>query len=168
MTKQSSFLPFDELDYAILQQLNKNARASAVDIARVVNANERTVRKRIDRMVELGAVRLTAIVDPHFFGYGISVDIFLEIDADQEASILGHLQSIPSITYLAYGHGTTDISIEGRFKDSEEMRHFLRHVLPGIPGVSVKGYALVPGILRNIDEWMPPPEDFGITTKDSD
>jgi DNA-binding Lrp family transcriptional regulator len=166
--KQSSFLPFDELDYAILQQLNKNARASAVDIARNVNAHERTVRKRIDRMVELGAVRLTAIVDPHFFGYGISVDIFLEIDPQLESNILSHLQAMPSITYLAYGHGTTDISIEGRFKDNEEMRYFLRHVLPSIPGVNVKGYALVPGILRNIDEWMPPPEDFGIATKDSD
>jgi hypothetical protein len=29
-----------------------------------------------------------------------------------------------------------------------------------MPGVKVTSYALVPRILRNIDEWMPKPEDF--------
>ncbi|NMB86777.1 MAG: hypothetical protein GYA17_00365, partial [Chloroflexi bacterium] len=56
---------------------------------------------------------------------------------------------------------TQEISIEARFKDNVEMRAFLGRVLPAIPGVRVKGYALVPRILRNIDEWLPRREDFG-------
>lgn len=167
MPKTNPFLPFDDLDYRIVRELRQNARASASDIARNVEANERTVRKRIDRLVELGAVRLTAVVDPKVFGYGISVDIFLEIAPDHEEEILAMLLDMPQITYLAYGEGTSDISIETRFKNSEEIHGFLRHTLPGIPGVRVTGYALVPGILRNIDEWMPPPEDFGVF-RDSD
>ncbi len=167
MSKTNPFLPFDDLDYRIVCELRKNARASASDIARNVNAHERNVRKRIDRLVELGAIRLTAVVDPKVFGYGISVDIFLEIAPDNEEEILASLMAMPKITYLAYGQGTSDISIEARFKDNEEMHTFLRHTLPGIPGVKVTGYALVPGILRNIDEWMPPPEDFGMS-RDSD
>lgn len=167
MLKTNPFLPFDDLDYRIVCELRKNARASASEIARNVNANERTVRKRIDRLVNLKAVRLTAVVEPKVFGYGISVDIFLEIAHDYEEEILHSLINMPQITYLAYGEGTNDISIESRFKNNEEMHTFLRHTLPGIPGVKVTGYALVPGILRNIDEWMPPPEDFGIF-RDSD
>ena len=162
MPKNKPFLPFDDLDYRIVCELRQNARASASDIARKVDANERTVRKRIDRLVELGAVRLTAVVEPKVFGYGISVDIFLEIAPDHEEEILNSLLAMPQVTYLAYGEGTSDISIETRFKTNEEMHDFLRHVLPRIPGVRVTGYALVPGILRNIDEWMPPPEDFGM------
>lgn len=167
MPKTNPFMPFDDLDYRIVCELRKNARASASDVARAVEANERTVRKRIDRMVNLGAVRLTAVVEPKVFGYGISVDIFLEIAPDHEEEILQSLTSMPQITYLAYGEGTSDISIEARFKTNEEMHDFLRHTLPAIPGVKVTGYALVPGILRNIDEWMPPPEDFGVI-RDSD
>lgn len=166
MPKRPSYLPFDELDYRIMQQLRENSRASASDISRIVNANERTVRKRIDRLVDLGAVRLTAVVDPKAFGYGISVDIFLEIAEKQEQKILDSLMAMPQITYLAYGETTNTISIEARFKTIEEMHEFLRKKLPAIPGVLVTGHALVPGILRNIDEWMPPPEDFGID-KDS-
>ena len=75
---------------------------------------------------------------------------------------------MPNISYVAFGQGTNDVSIEGRFRSNDEMRRFLRHTLPGIAGVQVKGYALVPRILRNIDEWMPAAEDFAVETQDQD
>jgi len=59
---------------------------------------------------------------------------------------------IPEITYIAFGQGTTEISLEARFKNNGELREFLRHTLPELSGVKVTGYALVPRILRNIDE----------------
>lgn len=153
--------PFDELDYRILQILNRNARASASEIARALNANERTIRKRIDRLAELGAIRMAAIVNPNAFGYVTAADIFLIVEPEEEQAIIERLTTMPEISYIAFGQGTQDLSIEARFKDNDEMREFLRRILPAIPGVTVKGYALVPRILRNIDEWMPRPEDFG-------
>ena len=152
---------FDELDYRILKELKKDARKSASEIARVVGANPRTVRNRIDRMAESDAVRLTAVVDPATFGYIISIDVFLEISPDHETEIIQSLLSMPEVSYLANGTSTNEISVEARLKDAEQVGSFLRKKLPAIPGVKVKGYALVPGILRNIDEWMPPPEEFG-------
>lgn len=163
MTNRKLNNPFDALDYQIITELRKDARVSASDIARKVSANERTIRKRIDRLVELGAVRLTAVVDPATFGYNISVDIFLEVETTREKEILEQFKTMPYITYIAFGEGSKDLSIEARFKDSTEMSTFLRHTLTEIPGVTVTGHALVPGILRNIDEWMPPADDFGIS-----
>ncbi len=157
MTKSAHF---DSLDYKIILELRKDARKSASEIARALHANERTIRNRIERLVESGAVRLTSILDPHAFGYVNTVDIFLEVDPDQEQSAIDQLLSMREVSYLAYGLGTQDISIEARFKDNAEMRQFLGKVLPSIHGVRVKGYALVPRILRNIDEWLPKPEDF--------
>ncbi len=153
-------IPFDQLDYQIILELRKDARKSASEIARSLNANERTIRNRIDRLVGSGAVRLTSILDPHAFGYVNTVDIFLEVQPEHEQTAIQQLLSMQEVSYLAYGLGTQDISIEARFKDNAEMRHFLGKVLPSIPGVKVKGYALVPRILRNIDEWLPKPEDF--------
>lgn len=150
----------DILDYRILHELKADSRKSASEIARIVGANERTVRKRIDRMVNIGAIRLTAIVNPFAFGYVTAVDIFLEVDPEKEQQVIERLSNMQEISYLAFGQGTQDLSIEGRFKDNDEMREFLRKTLPEIPGVKVLGYALVPRILRNIDEWMPKSEDF--------
>ncbi len=155
--------PFDSLDYAIIKALHQDARIAASEIARKLDANERTIRKRIERLERLGAIRMTAVVDPKTFGYNISVDIFLMISPDNENNIMQTLLNMPSVTYLAYGEGTNDISIEARFKNNDDMHEFLRRTLPRIPGVRVTGYALVPGIIRNIDEWLPPAEDFGIS-----
>ncbi len=152
--------PFDETDYEIIKRLNQNSRATAAEIARTINANERTIRKRIERLMESGAVRMTTVVDPKVFGYWISVDIFLSMEMEKEETILAALNKLPQISYLAYGQGTNAISIEARFKDNQELQDFLHRILPGIPGLKVTGYALVPLILRNIDGWLPLPEDF--------
>ena len=153
---------FDELDYQIIQALHADARLAASEIARVTGANERTIRKRIDRLVAEKVVRLTAILDPEAFGYGTAADIFLEAALDLEPAILERLMSMPEVTYVAFGQGTREVSVEARFKDNEALRDFLRKTLPAIPGVTITRYALVPRILRNIDEWMPPREDFGL------
>lgn len=44
----------DLLDYQIVRALHKNARVTASEIARASGANERTIRKRIDWLVEGG------------------------------------------------------------------------------------------------------------------
>lgn len=151
---------FDILDYIIIQELHANARVSASHIARKTGSNERTIRKRIDKLLSSGVFRLTAILNPEAFGYLTAADIFLEADPDYEEQILEGLMQMPEITYVAFGQGTTEISVEARFKNNDELREFLRHTLPGLPGVKVTGYALVPRILRNIDEWFPPKDDF--------
>jgi len=166
MTSHPIPLPFDELDYQIIRLLNQDARHSASEIARLTGAKERTIRNRIDRLVDLGAVRLTAVVEPSVFGYQTSVDIFLQVDLERETEIVDCLLNRPEICYLAYGLGTNEISIEARFKSNAEMHDFLKRTLPAIAGLSVTSYALVPRILRNIDQWLPRPEDFGLQSQD--
>ena len=151
---------FDELDFEIIRALRGDARLPAADIARRTGSNERTVRKRIDRLVADGVVRLTAILDPLAFGYLTAADIFLEAEPAAETAVLDTLMAMPAVTYVAFGQGSNEISIEARFKDNDALREFLRKTLPAIPGVTVTRYALVPRILRNIDEWMPAREDF--------
>ena len=153
-------ITLDELDYQIISLLHTDARLPAADIARRTGSNERTARKRIDRLVEDGVVRLTAILEPEAFGYHTAADIFLEADPAQEDEIVRRLMAMPEVTYVALGQESSEISIEARFKDNQGLREFLGRTLPGIPGVTVSRYALVPRILRNIDAWMPPMEDF--------
>lgn len=148
--------PLDDLDYEIIRELHADARAPASGIARKTGANERTVRKRIDRLVADDVIRLTAILDPEAFGYVTAADIFLEADPDREAAVLSRLLTMPEVTYVAHGQESTEISIEARFQDNGALRDFLGRVLPAIPGLKLTRYTLVPRILRNIDEWMPP------------
>ncbi|HZW02627.1 MAG TPA: Lrp/AsnC family transcriptional regulator [Anaerolineaceae bacterium] len=150
----------DQIDYQIICELSRDGRLKSAEIARKLGANERTIRKRIDALIAQGAIRVTAVVNPEFFGYLFVADIFMEVDPQREAEVIQKLSEMPAISYLAFGQGTSDLSIEARFKSNDELRHFIARLLPAIPGLKVTGYALVPRILRNIDEWMPPAEDF--------
>jgi Lrp/AsnC family transcriptional regulator, regulator for asnA, asnC and gidA len=152
---------FDRLDFLIIQELQQDGRADAAKIARAVNAKERTVRKRIARLIEVEAISLTAIVNPKIFGYAYTVDIFLNVVPEHEADVIERLLAMPEIAHIAYGLGDQDVFIQAHFKENDELRKFLRRVLPAIPGVRVTNVILVPRILRNTNQWLPKPEDFG-------
>jgi Lrp/AsnC family transcriptional regulator, regulator for asnA, asnC and gidA len=153
---------FDALDYQIVQALHADARMTASEISRLTGANERTIRKRIDRLVKENVIRMSAIINPLAFGYVTAADIFLEVDASREDEVINTLMAMPEVTYVAYGQGTNDVSLEARFKDNDALREFIRRTLANMEGVTVTRYALVPRILRNIDEWVPSKEDFGL------
>ncbi len=158
--KKNTLLPFDELDYSIIELLKENSRMPAITIAQKLDVNQRTVRKRIERLLEMGIGRFTLVLEPQVFGYGISIDIFMEIEQEKSDSIVNKLLAMPEISYLAYGQETHELSVAAHFKNTEELYDFLRVTIPSIDGIVVTKYALVPRILRNIDQWMPQKEDF--------
>lgn len=157
---KNPFALFDKTDYKIIRKLQEDARQPAKKIAESLGLNDRTVRKRIDRMVEMGVGRFALILDPGIFGYSISVDIFLEIDLDKVEEIVKKLMDMPQLSYIAFGQETNELSLQARYKSTEQLYDFLWKLIPGIEGVKVTKYTLVPRILRNIDEWLPSEEDF--------
>lgn len=158
--QKNHFSLFDKTDYKIIKMLQKDSRIPAKKIAEALKLNDRTVRKRIDRMVDMGIGRFALILDPSLFSYSISVDILLEIDLEKEEEIVEKLLEMPYVSYMAFGQETNELSIQARYKSTEDLYEFLWKVIPGIEGVKVSEYALVPKIMRNIDEWIPAEEDF--------
>jgi DNA-binding Lrp family transcriptional regulator len=162
MTEKSVSPLFDALDYKIILHLHADGRATATSIAADTGADVRTVRNRITRLIELGAIRVTAIADPASFGYQTAADIFLQVEHEQESELIQRFLAMSEISYVAYGAGSGEISLEVRFKNNAELREFLVHALPAIPGVNTIRHTLVPEILKNIDEWLPNENDFNM------
>jgi len=162
MTEKSVPPVFDALDYKIIQHLHTDGRATATSISTHTGADVRTVRNRITRLVGMGAIRVTAIADPLSFGYQTAADIFLQVDPDQETELTQRFLAMTEISYIAYGAGSGEISLEVRFKNNADLREFLVHTLPAIPGVKSVRHTLVPEILKNIDEWLPGEAEFNM------
>ncbi len=160
MKNSSIPLPFDQLDYEIITLLNEDARMSAAEMEKRTGSNQRNIRKRLNKLLDLGAIRLKGLVEPKVFGYGISVDIFLSCEDGTEEQILKELREKTPICYLAVGQTNNELSIEARFQDFESMDYFMKKELTSIEGLTIKGYALVPRIVQNIDSWLPPREIF--------
>ena len=154
-------LLFDRLDQQIVQELTPNLRVDAAKIARAVGANERTVRKRINRLIKLDTLQLAALINPRSFGYVVTVEILLEVELEHEEAVVNQLLAMPEILYVAYGQNEQELSLQAHFKVYEETRIFVRRTLPSMPGVLVKSSKLVPRIIRSADQWRPRHEDFG-------
>ena len=160
MTGLPRSIVLDALDYGIIKELRRGVRGDAAKVARALNANQRTVRKRIDRLVGLHAIRMVAIANPKVFGYVTEAQALLEIDPQYEEAAVEHILGMPEVSYVAYGQGPRDLWIRARFKDNAEIRGFERRTLPSVEGVSVVSFSLVPRVLREANEWMPRVEDF--------
>lgn len=157
---QDKMKQFDKTDYRIIKELHKNARASAAEIAHNIDLNERTVRRRINNLLESGAIRTTTIVDPAMFGYYSIVDINLNVDHEVYDAFIKSLEDNPNICYIATGWGKANLSIEGRFQNNEEMYEYINFTLPDTKGVEVVNFFIIPKIIFNIDRWMPVESDF--------
>jgi DNA-binding Lrp family transcriptional regulator len=158
--KVKSFEKFDKIDYKIIKELSKDARISASQIASKIDVNERTVRRRITRLIETKAIRISTIVDPSMFGYHSIADINLKVVSEVYDNFIETCKKNPNICYIATGWGEANLSLETRFLTNEEMYNFINTTLPMIDGVEVVNFFIVPKIIYNIDQWLPISSDF--------
>jgi Lrp/AsnC family transcriptional regulator for asnA, asnC and gidA len=150
---------FDQLDRHIIQLLQTDGRATSAEIARQLGASERTVRNRINRLVEEGAILPTVVVNHKRFGYPTAVDIFCEVDISRMAEIGQALAQLPEVNYIAYSTGDQDISIQALLESGDAVYEFVQRLV-SIPGIRRTKTVLVPRIVKNTYEWIPPVTDF--------
>jgi len=148
---------FDKIDIKIVNFLLEDGRMPASEIARrMKNISERSVRYRIDRMIEEGAIQITGIVNPRAFGLSINADVWLEVESDQILEVAKKLTKYDNVTYVACGIGQNDISIQLVAKDAADVYHFITDVVRKIPGVRKTITSIVPIILKDVYQWRVP------------
>lgn len=151
---------YDQVDYLIIKELSKDARVSASVISQKIGINERTVRRRINRLVESKAIRITTIVEPSMFGYHSIADINLKVNEAVYDDFIESCKQNPNVCYIASGWGDANLAIETRFLDNEEMYDYINFTLPQTEGVEVVNFFIIPKIIYNIDQWLPNENDF--------
>ena len=151
---------FDILDYNIIQALRRICRTDAAKIAREIGANERTVRKRLNRLINLGVIKMSVMINPHMFDYDLTLLVYLKVEAIHEDEALDTLRNMPEVAYLAFGKEEDDVHLQAYFKSSGAMRKFIHKILPFVPGVHVIQTHLVLDDIKRPEEWMPVEADF--------
>jgi DNA-binding Lrp family transcriptional regulator len=68
-------IKIDATDTAILELLRQNGRMSNREVGRALDISEGTVRQRLRKMVEGGAMRLGVVTDIHTAGQAVGVTV---------------------------------------------------------------------------------------------
>lgn len=125
----------DELDFRILGLLQQDGRMPYSVIARKLNANEATVRKRVERLIREGVVEIIGVSNPYRLGFHTHVLLGIMVDLPLLDTIADTLANMPELSYVACSTGEYDIVAVGVFESDDEFYDFLTHKLASIQGI---------------------------------
>ena len=88
----------DRLNWQILEELQKNARAPLTEISKKVGLSSPSVSERIQKMEEAGILKgYGAILDMEALGYSLGVYISIKIRFGQVKSFEEFIKTVPEI-----------------------------------------------------------------------
>lgn len=159
----------DQLDKEIIDLLTKDGRMSCAEIARAIGTvSERSVRYRLEKLLEDNVIRITATPVPQALGYSIVADVFIEVESGQVLDIARKIASYEHVSYVACSTGESDISIQIITQNNRELYEFVTEVLGKIPGVRKTTTSMVPFIVKDMEQWRIPAAVFKEFSKGKD
>jgi len=150
----------DRIDRQIVDLLMEDGRMPCAEIARRIGGvSERSVRYRIERLLEQGIMRVSAIPNPQALGYSVMADVFIEVEPGRIPDVARRLAAYECVSYVACSTGDRDVSIQIVARDNAELYRFVTEVVGHVPGVRKTSTLLVPLILKDVYEWHIPMAD---------
>lgn len=123
---------------------------------RIGDISERAVRYRIDRMVDEGVIRVSAVAKPQAFGLTTIADVWLEVESDRILEVARKMAEFDNVSYVACGIGESDVSIQIVAKDTAAIYQFVTEVVRKVPGVRKTTTSIVPLIIKDVYQWRIP------------
>jgi Lrp/AsnC family transcriptional regulator for asnA, asnC and gidA len=149
----------DGTDLEIIELLVEDGRLSAAEIAnRIGDVSERTVRNRLNSLVERKLIRIGALPDATALGMNVLADVAIEVEPGRVFEVARLLVDYENINYVACTTGETDISIQLGAKTIAELHAFVSDTIGNLPGVRKTITTVIPVILKT----------FGYKTRDFD
>jgi len=159
----------DHVDRQIVALLSLNGRRSNVQIARELGVSEGTIRKRIDRLLSDGALRIVGIVDPQSAGCGTQALVYLDVDLAHAKAIDQTLVALPQVASVYWVTGEHDFIVDVIVESDAQLMGVLTDKIASIPGVQNTQVAHVLRSSKQSHQWsLPKPPSAKILIVDDD
>jgi Lrp/AsnC family transcriptional regulator for asnA, asnC and gidA len=127
--------PLDEVDWAILAELQQDGRRAFREIARNLDLSERTVRGRVHRMRQNGTLRILAFADPVHLGHSTLAMVLLRVETAALDRIVETVTGWPEVSYVSTLLGRPDLYLQVICRDNDELWNLVTHRLGEIEGI---------------------------------
>jgi Lrp/AsnC family transcriptional regulator, leucine-responsive regulatory protein len=130
----------DAIDRKILNHLQKNARATNVELSELAFRSPPQCYRRFKRLVERGVIKeFIALLDPKKVGFGVMAMVSISRDKEQFQGMQDFEKSLnrfPEILECYAVTGDFDYLLKVVAPDLKEFSTFLREKLLRVPGVT--------------------------------
>jgi Lrp/AsnC family transcriptional regulator for asnA, asnC and gidA len=124
----------DELNRAIISQLQQDGRRSYAAIAKAVGLSEAAVRQRVQRLLDGGVMQIVAVTDPLQLGFARQAMVGVRADGDL-SEVADKLASLPEVDYVVVTAGSFDLLVEVVCNDDDHLLSLLNNSIRMVPGV---------------------------------
>ena len=130
----------DEIDRALLRNLQTDARISNADLARQVNLSPPAVHARMRRLQEQGVIRgYVAVLDREALGYEMLCLISIRMERHQRPDIervRAAVGQMPEVLECHHLTGEFDYQLKVVVHNRKELERFVVDQLTTIPGIA--------------------------------
>jgi Lrp/AsnC family transcriptional regulator for asnA, asnC and gidA len=145
---------FDDLDVAMIKELQVDGRLSNTELARRLGVTETTVRNRINRLLSEQLIAVSAFPTAWALTQKLSVVAAVTVEPEQVQAVAQALCAHREIRYVA----VTDrfaIRIEAYVDDRDDLYRLVRDRIAPLPGVIGVESEIVLRTLKYSHDWDP-------------
>lgn len=143
-------MTLDDVDRAILRELQRNARISVNELANRVSVSRATAYARLERLRNEGAIKgFTAVFNPDVIGLGVAAVVLVNAEQHSWQETLTELAALPGVERVLLTSGTSDFALLVRVCDIGDLRDVLLGRLQAMPNVKSSQTIFILGELDN-------------------
>ncbi len=110
----------DDIDKAIIRELQVDGRAAYSRLAPLVGLSEAAVRQRVNRLQGRGVIQIVAVTDPVSLGYPFQAMLGIKVSSEVDATA-EKISQIGSVDYTVVATGRFDVLAEVVCRDREHL-----------------------------------------------
>jgi len=115
----------DEDEKKIVRLLQEDGRMSTVDLARRLGVSEPTARKKLNRILHEGIVKVRAVAAPADLGFTTTVYIGLVVERAKLDEVAAAVARYDFVESVIISTGPYDVTIKACFVSASEVYKFL-------------------------------------------
>ena len=137
----------DKVDLQIIRLLQNDGRMASSEIAKTIKIPEATIRYRLKKLIDKEFIQIVAAANPIKLGFGIAACISIEAEIRQVDHVIGELEKIERVAYIAQMTSFPNVEIETYIETINELHELLSQI-EVIDGVKRVDTALIRRIVR--------------------
>jgi len=135
-SKRPVLRPIDQSDMVLIREVERDPRASYIDIAARCGMNRSAVRRRLQVLQDDNIIYMGISADPAAFGYCTQAIILMNVHPSAIVSSAESLSAHRCVRSIILASGPFDLMVRGIFHDSAELSSFLQKHLCHISGIT--------------------------------
>ena len=124
----------DDTDRRLIDELQRDGRASYADLAEIVGLSPAATRMRVQRLLDAGVVEIVGVTHPMALGYPVMAALGVRVDRNVR-EVADRIADIDGVIYVVFTSGSFDLLVEVLCQDSSRLLQVIDDEVRRIPDV---------------------------------